>query len=131
MRGKIIFRQKNHKKDFTVAVAAGVSIGRCVKPSKQCPMKGLVRKRHVKHRSERLVRKQDVVPLNKNRTRGWCIGTVEVETRMKKGRRFTGKLEILAYVQFKKKKKKKKKSCHYSAWILYLCYSNLSKCVHN
>lgn len=42
--GKIIFRQENRKKDFTMAVATDMNIVRCEKSNKQCSMKGHVRK---------------------------------------------------------------------------------------
>lgn len=48
----------------------------------------------VKHKTERLVRKHDVVQLSKNETRGWCKTTVEAMTRTKGGRIFIGKQEI-------------------------------------
>ena len=69
--GKLIFRQKNSKKDFTVAAAPYVSITSRWNPISSVPWKDLSGK-DVKYRSERLVKKQDLVQLHKNETHGWC-----------------------------------------------------------
>lgn len=48
-------------------------------------------KKDVKHKTERLVRKHDVVQLSRNETHDWCKTTVEIKAETKGRRIFTSK----------------------------------------
>lgn len=95
LREKIPCRQGNSQKDFTMAAGLEMNIIKCVKSNKQCSMS----EKDVKHKAEKLVRKHDVVQLSKKEARGWCNATVEGKARTKGRRIFTGKQEILTYIQ--------------------------------
>ena len=103
LQGKLIFRQKNSKKDFTVAAAPYVSITSRWNPISSVPWKDLSGK-DVKYRGERLVKKQDLVQLHKNGTHGWCKITSRSKDYNKKRRDFYWQTRNTDYVQWKKKK---------------------------